>query len=116
MHTPFPCIPHSHAHPLPMHTPFPQVLEMVRPMAAKLGLETPLELWGFFVKQCRSYLHIVLCMSPIGGAFRERLRQNPSIINCCTIDWWVLRQMLPRVCTVYDMNRRRHSSASIPLP
>ena len=60
---------------------------MVRPSASKLGLETPLELWGFFVKQCRSFLHIVLCMSPIGGAFRERLRQNPSIINCCTIDW-----------------------------
>ena len=65
-----------------------QVLELVRPLAAKQGLETPLELWGFFVKQCRSFLHIVLCMSPIGGAFRERLRQNPSIINCCTIDWW----------------------------
>ena len=62
---------------------------MVRPQASKLGLETPLELWGFFVKQCRYYMHIVLCMSPIGGAFRERLRQNPSIINCCTIDWWV---------------------------
>ena len=72
------------------YTPSAQVLEMVRPLASKLGLETPLELWGFFVKQCRSYLHIVLCMSPIGGAFRERLRQNPSIINCCTIDWWVL--------------------------
>eukprot|EP00955_Chlamydomonas_euryale_P034508 349803-Chlamydomonas_euryale.AAC.1 len=64
-----------------------QVMEMVRPAASKLGLETPLELWGFFVKQCRSYLHVVLCMSPIGGAFRERLRQNPSIVNCCTIDW-----------------------------
>lgn len=27
-------------------------------------------------------------MSPIGGAFRERLRQNPSVANCCTIDWF----------------------------
>ena len=65
-----------------------QILEMVRPRASKLGLETPLEMWGFFVRQCRSFLHIVLCMSPIGTAFRERLRQNPSIINCCTIDWF----------------------------
>ena len=26
---------------------------------------------------------------PIGAAFRERLRQNPSIVNCCTIDWFM---------------------------
>ncbi len=32
----------------------------------------------------------VLCFSPIGDSFRDRLRQFPSIINCCTIDWWVL--------------------------
>lgn len=27
------------------------ILEAVRPEASKLGLETPLELWGFFVQQ-----------------------------------------------------------------
>ena len=32
--------------------------------------------------------HIILCFSPIGEAFRERLRQFPSLINCCTIDWY----------------------------
>jgi len=26
-------------------------------------------------------------MSPIGDAFRNRLRMFPSLINCCTIDW-----------------------------
>jgi dynein heavy chain len=46
------------------------VLEAVRPAAAKRGLETPLELWGYFVEQCRERLHVVLCMSPIGEAFR----------------------------------------------
>lgn len=66
-----------------------QVMEMVRPLATKQGLETPLELWGFFVTQCKRFLHVVLAMSPIGGAFRERLRQNPSLVNCCTIDWCV---------------------------
>ena len=63
-------------------------MELVRPRATKRGLETPLELWGFFVEACRRNLHIVLCFSPIGNAFRERLRANPSIVNCCTIDWW----------------------------
>uniref|UniRef100_A0A5K3FFM7 Dynein axonemal heavy chain 3 n=2 Tax=Mesocestoides corti TaxID=53468 RepID=A0A5K3FFM7_MESCO len=33
-------------------------------------------------------LHIVLVMSPIGDSFRNRLRMFPSLINCCTIDWF----------------------------
>ncbi len=61
---------------------------MVRPAASKLGLESPVELWGFFVQQCKQRLHVVLCLSPIGNAFRDRLRQNPSLVNCCTIDWF----------------------------
>jgi hypothetical protein len=47
-----------------------QILEAVRPAAAKLGLESPLQLWGFFVAACRRNLHVVLCMSPIGDACR----------------------------------------------
>ena len=27
-------------------------------------------------------------MSPIGDAFRSRLRMFSSIVNCCTIDWF----------------------------
>lgn len=27
-------------------------------------------------------------MFPIGDAFRDRLRKFPSLINCCTIDWF----------------------------
>ncbi len=76
-------------------TPVSQIMEAVRPRAAKRGLETPLELWGFFVEMCRRNLHVVLCFSPIGDAFRERLRANPSIVNCCTIDWWVPAPMFP---------------------
>ena len=29
-----------------------------------------------------------MAFSPIGAAFRVRLRQFPSIVNCCTIDWF----------------------------
>jgi dynein heavy chain len=32
-------------------------------------------------------LHLVICMSPVGSAFRERLRKFPSLVNCTTIDW-----------------------------
>jgi dynein heavy chain len=46
----------------------------------------------------------VLCFSPIGDAFRTRVRMFPSLVNCCTIDWfqewpqdallWVARRFL----------------------
>jgi hypothetical protein len=52
-----------------------------------LQLESPTELWTYFVDKTRENLHITLCFSPIGDAFRERLRQFPSLVNCCTIDW-----------------------------
>ena len=37
--------------------------------------------------QVRRNLHIVLSFSPVGDAFRERLRMFPSLVNCTTIDW-----------------------------
>ncbi|RLN66256.1 hypothetical protein BBP00_00002338 [Phytophthora kernoviae] len=46
------------------------------------------QLYAFFLQRVRSNLHIVLACSPIGGAFRDRLRKFPSLINCCTIDWF----------------------------
>lgn len=27
-------------------------------------------------------------MSPVGDAFRSRCRMFPSLVNCCTIDWF----------------------------
>jgi hypothetical protein len=60
------------------------------------GLESPLELWGFFVSRCRANLHLLLALSPAGAAFRERLRANPALVNCCTIDWfWQVRCTVP---------------------
>lgn len=46
------------------------------------------QLYAFFLQRVRSNLHIVLACSPIGDAFRDRLRKFPSLINCCTIDWF----------------------------
>ncbi|CAF0823905.1 unnamed protein product [Adineta steineri] len=48
----------------------------------------PLALFQFFINRVRDNLHIVLAFSPIGDAFRSRLRQFPSLINCCTLDWF----------------------------
>lgn len=49
---------------------------------------TPLALYSFFIERVRQNLHVVLVMSPIGDSFRARLRMFPSVVNCCTIDWF----------------------------
>ncbi|GMH41668.1 hypothetical protein BSKO_09578 [Bryopsis sp. KO-2023] len=66
------------------------VLEQCRGLAKKEGkqLEGATELWNYFVEKTKENLHMILCFSPIGDAFRERLRQFPSLVNCCTIDWF----------------------------
>lgn len=67
------------------------LFQTVRPIAqaGNKNLElSPLSLFAFFVAHCRQNLHIIVAFSPIGDAFRNRLRQFPSLINCCTIDWF----------------------------
>ncbi|KAM6924384.1 dynein axonemal heavy chain 12 [Xenentodon cancila] len=68
-----------------------EIIETIRPIAqaGDKNLElSPLTLFAFFVSRCRENLHVVVAFSPIGNAFRLRLRQFPSLINCCTIDWY----------------------------
>ncbi|XP_073425921.1 dynein axonemal heavy chain 12 [Dendrobates tinctorius] len=68
-----------------------EIMEGVRPaaQAGNRNIElSPLALFAFFVNRCKENLHIVVAFSPIGDAFRNRLRQFPSLINCCTIDWF----------------------------
>ncbi|KAJ6652606.1 hypothetical protein lerEdw1_011258 [Lerista edwardsae] len=49
---------------------------------------SPIALFNMFIDRCRDQLHVVLAMSPIGDAFRSRLRKFPALVNCCTIDWF----------------------------
>ncbi|XP_063405511.1 dynein axonemal heavy chain 12-like isoform X3 [Mytilus trossulus] len=68
-----------------------EIMETVRPVAQagdKMADFSPLALFAFFVNRIRENLHIIIAFSPIGDAFRNRLRQFPSLINCCTIDWF----------------------------
>ncbi|KNC96829.1 uncharacterized protein SPPG_07663 [Spizellomyces punctatus DAOM BR117] len=67
------------------------VIEQVRAALAKDNPKldaSPAALYSQFIARCKENLHIVLCMSPIGDAFRNRLRMFPSLVNCCTIDWF----------------------------
>ncbi|RMC00001.1 hypothetical protein DUI87_23409 [Hirundo rustica rustica] len=66
-----------------------QILTAMKPIVRDLGQQpTKANLMAAFTARVRSNIHMVLCMSPIGEVFRARLRQFPSLVNCCTIDWF----------------------------
>ncbi|XP_008209980.1 dynein heavy chain 2, axonemal [Nasonia vitripennis] len=57
--------------------------------ATKAGISPTAEaIYQFLIQRVRANLHVILCMSPIGDAFRNRLRQYPALINCTSIDWF----------------------------
>lgn len=57
--------------------------------AAKAGvIQTNEAIYNFLIKRVRANLHMAICMSPIGDAFRNRLRQYPALVSCTTIDWF----------------------------
>ena len=63
------------------------VLDEVRPAAKKEGAgETGEALYAFFLERVRTNLHVILCLSPIGEAFRERCRMFPGLSSslACT--------------------------------
>uniref|UniRef100_T1IWC0 AAA+ ATPase domain-containing protein n=1 Tax=Strigamia maritima TaxID=126957 RepID=T1IWC0_STRMM len=69
-----------------------EIIELVRPFAL-LGQPKGTEyssmfLFTYFVRRCKYNLHIIIAFSPVGSAFRNRLRMFPSLVNCCTIDWF----------------------------
>jgi dynein heavy chain, axonemal len=65
------------------------IFNSLKDMAKNEGYtETKDSVYQYFVSNVRDQLHIVLCFSPVGEGFRNRCKQFPSIINCCTIDWF----------------------------
>ncbi|KAL0210609.1 hypothetical protein RCL1_005045 [Eukaryota sp. TZLM3-RCL] len=66
-----------------------QIYAAMSPIAQGLKvIPTKLNLYSLFKRRVRENIHVVLCMSPLGEAFRARLRMFPSLVNCCTIDWF----------------------------
>ena len=66
-----------------------RILTGMRPVALELGLGSSKEaLFALYISRVKQNLHLILCMSPIGEVFRNRLRMFPSLVNCCTIDWF----------------------------
>ena len=88
-----------------------RILTAVRPMAKEAGKgEGRDQIYSYFVQLVRENLHIVLCMSPIGDAFRVRCRMFPSLINCCTV-----RFCLPYPTLSSSLHSPLTTSSSSPL-
>jgi dynein heavy chain len=61
----------------------------MRPLCQAAGIApTKNALYGMFIARVKTFLHVVLCFSPYGDVYRARLRMYPSLLNCCTIDWF----------------------------
>lgn len=87
---------------------YEQLIIGCRPAAKELGIAEGNRdaIYDFCINRVRNNLHIVLCMSPVGSAFRTRCRMFPSLVNCCTIDWFTEwpREALLSVSTSFFEN------------
>lgn len=50
--------------------------------------ETKDAIYGTYIERVRDNFHIILSMSPVGDSLRIRCRKFPSLVNCCTLDWF----------------------------
>ncbi|RVE50587.1 hypothetical protein evm_004814, partial [Chilo suppressalis] len=60
-----------------------------KPMKNQNILQTAETVYLFLVDRVRAHMHIVLCFSPIGDEFRNRIRQYPALINATTTNWFL---------------------------
>lgn len=66
-----------------------KIISDLRPYTESLGRSSDADtIYRTFVERVRNNMHIVLCMSPIGDALRNRCLQFPSLVDCCTLDWF----------------------------
>ena len=47
-----------------------------------------MNLFSCYIQRVKRNLHMIICMSQMSDLFAQRLRQFPSLVNCCTLDWF----------------------------
>lgn len=66
-----------------------KIINSVRPILVQMKrIDTIENILATFVERIRDNLHITLCMSPVGDTLRVRCRMFPSLVNCCTLNWF----------------------------
>ena len=69
-------------------------------------------MFDFFISKIKRNLHVCLCFSPVGEAFRRRASRFPSLINCAVIDWF---QPWPEQA-LYDVAKRFLNETELGTP
>jgi len=66
-----------------------KIINGVRPIVVEMKKIDSIDVINqTFISRVRDNLHITLCMSPVGDTLRVRCRMFPSLVNCCTLDWF----------------------------
>ena len=66
-----------------------KIINGVRPVVIEMKRVDTIEtINSTFIERVRDNLHITLCMSPVGDTLRVRCRMFPSLVNCCTLNWF----------------------------
>jgi dynein heavy chain len=66
-----------------------KIYEEIEPYTKKLGRALSSDVkYATYIERLRDEFHIILCMSPVGDSLRIRCRKFPSLVNCCTLDWY----------------------------
>jgi len=66
-----------------------KIISGTMPLAKSLGVvPTRATVYSLFISQVKRHLHVIIALSPIGSSFRRRVRMFPSLVSCCTIDWF----------------------------
>lgn len=65
-------------------------------------------IFQLFYERVACNLHVVLCMSPVGSALRNRIQLFPSLLSCCTVDFFDVW----RTDSLYEVGKDFFSSVS----
>jgi len=65
------------------------IVNNIRPAVKSEGIiDSKDNCWRFFIDRIKKNLHMSLCFSPVGDAFRNRAKKFPALVNCTVIDWF----------------------------
>ncbi|CAE8619847.1 unnamed protein product [Polarella glacialis] len=84
-----------------------------RNLCQTLGMQpSKANLFSAYLTRVKKNVHVVLAFSPVGDSFRNRLRMFPSLVNCCTIDWF--HEWPPEA--LYSVAKQQLNSNNVILP
>jgi len=92
---------------------FEAIAGACRNLCQQLGMQpTKANLFSAYLTRVKKNVHVTLAFSPVGDSFRNRLRMFPSLVNCCTIDWfheWPAEAL-------YSVAKQQMNTQAVELP